>query len=311
MGKILWIIIIIVVAFALYKTFTQLSGSFKFESLSSIIKLPSLPGASTTTNPVPSAVTGNNGAAVNNPPPANQPPSEPVKPQIVPPPGFSVDQLSPFYSQVRIGSVSAGDFYNPSQFSLSVNSPLKDPIDITGWNLKSSNGDVLIPEAISDYNPSGFASNADILLKNGDYVNFYNSPSPILANLRLNECMGYLNNLYKFNPALPNNCPTPYERQEILSFSGLCQNIILSTNNCSMPAAQQLNNLATYSDQTCKSFINERFSYNGCYQYSHNNANFFSNEWMIWLNGAIILDKNHDLVLLFDKAGLLVDRYYY
>jgi hypothetical protein len=306
MGKILWIIVVIIVAVALYNTFSQLGG-FKFENLSSVIKLPNISDTNIRTT---STIQVPTGAVKNTPPPAVQAPFEPVKPQIVPPPGFSLSQLSPFYSQIKINSVSAGS-YGPGQFSLRSDYSLKTPIDITGWHLKSYKGNITIPTAVSDYDPSGIVSKSDILLKSGDYANFYNNTSPILANLRLNKCMGYLDNIYEFDPALPNNCPVPYERSEISVFSGLCQNMILSTYGCSVPTAQQLNNLATYSDQICKTFINDRFSYKGCYQYRHNNPDFFGNEWRIWLNGAINFDQSHDLLLLFDNNGLLVDRYYY
>lgn len=304
MGKILWLIVLIVVVVALYNTFTHLSGSFKFENLAAIIRLPGAPSMRTTTTvSVPALVsTGGAGSAAS---PTFPTPPEPTKPQIVPPDGFTVSQLSPYYGQVRINSVSSGNFPNLNQFSLGADYSLKTPIDITGWSLKSKNRDVLIPKAVSNYDPSGFSMATDIAIGNGQYVNFYNTASPILTNLRLNECTGYLNNTYKFTPALPNNCSTSYSRSEIASFSGSCQDMITSLWGCSEPTEEQLS-----SDQSCRSFLTDRFNYSGCYKYHRGDADFLSSEWDVWLNGSMYFE-NHDLVLLFDGDGLLVNQYSY
>jgi len=311
MSKIPWIIVIIIVIVALYNTFDKLSANVKFENLSGLFRIPSglYHGISSTV--VSLSVGGNSYGGVVQPSRNSPvPPGVKVGPVVIPPAGFNASQLSPYYGQVKIGSVSAGNFYSPSQFSLSANS-LNAPLDITGWHLKSNVGDISVPPAVADYNPSGFSSNSDIIVQNGSYVNFYDSSSPVLKNLRMNECAGYLNNTYDFNPSLPANCPVMYDRSEITSFSGLCQNIILSIWGCSTPSANQLNNLASYSDQVCKNFIVDRFSYNGCYKYHRTDSNFFSGEWRVWMNGAINFDQSHDRLLLLDGSGLLVDQYYY
>lgn len=311
MSKILWIIVIIIVAVALYNTFTKLGTNFKFGTLSGLFHIPSgLHGVSSTV--VSLSAGGNNYVGVVQSPGGSQttPPGSGVQPIVIPPAGFAAKDLSPYYGQVKIGSVSAGSFYNPGQFSLSANSP-KVPPDITGWHLKSNGGNISIPKAVADYDPSGFSLSSDIILQNGSYVNFYNNSSPIIRNLRLNECMGYLNAVYDFSPSLPTNCPAMYDRSEITSFSGLCQNIILSIWGCSAPPASQLNNLAIYSDQICKNFIVDRFSYNGCYKYHRTDSNFLSGEWRVWLGGEMNFDPSHDRLLLLDGNGLLVDQYYY
>ena len=303
MSKILWIIVIIIVLVALYNTFAKLSANVKFESLSGLFRIPSGLYHSTSSTVVSVSVGGDTyGGAVQPSRSSPVPPSVGTQPTVVPPTGFTTGQLSPYYGQVKISSVSAGNFPNSNQFSLSANS-LSAPLDITGWRLKSNNRDIMIPKAVSNYDPSGFSLASDIVMGNNQRVSFYNATSPILVNLRLNECTGYLNNAYNFTPTLPNNCPSSYDQSEIISFSGSCQDMILSLWGCSEPTKGQLS-----SDQSCRTFLTDRFNYSGCYKYHRGDANFLSNEWSIWLNGSMYFD-NHDLLLLFDREGLLVDRY--
>lgn len=309
MSKVLWIIILIIVVVALYNTFTQSRGSFKFEHLSSIIKLPGGINVRTSST-VPVPVQGTNQTSKINPVPADQKPPESIKPAIVPPVGFSVNQLSPYYGQVEIGYPSQGSSYNPSQFSLRSNYSLGSPIDITGWTLKSNKGTLSIPRAVSDFDPSGLASDGDIVLNESEYVNFYSNFSPVGYGLRLNECTGYLNNTYKFNPTLPSNCPSMYNRSDIATFSGLCQSLILSMWGCSVPSPDQINSVPD-NEGSCRSFLTNRFNYRGCYNYHRSDANFFSKEWRVWLRSQMNFDWDHDRLLLFDRAGLLVDEYVY
>jgi hypothetical protein len=291
---------LIIVAVAIYNVFTKFSSGVKFESISGLFRIPSGLYRSNTSTP--------SGFSVNSS--ANNSTSS-TKPAVTPPAGFTVNDLSPYYGQVKIGSVYYGSSWGYSQFTLSAGYSLTKPIDITGWHLKSNAGYVLVPTAVSNYNPGGTSPSADIVLNSNQHVNFYSNVSPLVTNLRMNKCIGYLNNTYKFNPPMPNNCPSLYSRSEISSFSGACQNLIISLWSCSTPDPDDLNKLSAYSDQACKNFINSRFSYNGCYNYHKNDADFLSNEWRVWLSGLLNFDPSHDKIDLFDRSGLLVDEYIY
>ncbi len=320
MGKIIWVIVAIVVVVALYNTFSQLKGSLRFESLSSIIRLPGgVNIRATSTISVPTG-TGTNGIIKNTPPPSTQslPPPASVKTPIVPPAGFSLDQLSPFYSQVKISSVSQWGYSGGGQISLKADYSLVAPINITNWQMrsnKSNGGDVfVIPKAASDPSFMNVVSNqsGDIILGKSDYINIYEDFSPIGMNLRLNKCTGYLNSSYKFSPSLPNNCPVMYDRSEISIFSSTCQNLITSLWNCSVPSPDQINSVSGPNDNACRAMLSDRFNYNGCYKYHHNDADFFSNEWRAWLGTSIRnIDWSHDRLMLLDKNNLVVDVYIY
>jgi len=239
------------------------------------------------------------------------------QPEIIPPKGFTKEQLSPYYQKIKISSLSRNrwDFYfsrNFTSLTLSTYYSSKDekPINISGWYIMSNRGIVLnIPQAVSDYNPK-LAVNEDIVLEPGGSVTFYNTESPIRFNLRLNKCLGYLNNNYNFVPNLPRNCPY-VDRSEIITFSGDCQSFIMSRPRCYQPTPNEINSFSL--ELACRQVL-DSLNYGGCYSRYRNDKDFFSKEWWVWLGNGFntsSLDEKHDRLLLFDKQNLLVDEYIY
>ncbi len=225
------------------------------------------------------------------------------------PSGFTREQLSPYFKKVKISSAYVSSWITaPSQISLSFS--LKgETINITGWRLKSNRGEMIIPQAINIYDPSGFLPQEDIAVSENSSVNIYSNKSPINGNLRLNKCTGYLEESYDFNPSLPQNCPS-IPRSEIVYLSGECQSYILSLWGCKLPETSFYNTLLG-SDQgnACRAFLNT-ISHGSCFQKHRYDLDFLSNEWRIWMDQDI-LDLKHDRLWLLDKNGLLVDEYIY
>ena len=221
------------------------------------------------------------------------------------PSGFTINQLSPYFHKVRLGSVSAGSSWYVGRISLYASFSDSGTVDITGWLLKGNKGSQFIPSAVNLYDPSGLTSEGDILLKSGGVVNIYTSESTIGRNLRLNKCLGYLENSNKFTPQLPMNCPY-IDRSEISSFTGACQDYIASLGSCRVPTA---NPPLPENDYACRAYL-DTLNYRGCFNKHLGDTDFLSNEWWAW-TGSRFLDERHDVLLLFDKNGLLVDRYEY
>lgn len=253
----------------------------------------------------------------------NVPTNEPVKPvqknnnsdfnnlpQIKPPSGFTVSQLSPYYDKIFIDSVSR-DYSKKTinQITIRANS-IKEKIDITGWYIKGNKSVfVYIPQAIKNFDLRSAWFESDIILESNNYVYIYNSQSPIGRNFRLNKCTGYLNNYYKFIPSLSNNCPR-IDRGAIISFSGKCQNILTSIGTCKEISNKDWNSLIGDEEANCRAYVDD-FNYGGCYSAHYSDSDFLSNEWRVWLNTNISFDIDHDRLLLFDKNGLLVDEKIY
>lgn len=241
------------------------------------------------------------------------PPSrEPEKPVIVPPVGFSLAQLSPYYDKVRLENVTRSyDYsYSQAQFILRADYSVENGINVTGWKIKGNKGaEVFIPQAIADYTVQGFLQNSDVSLKKGDYLVIYSGKSATNQNFRLNKCMGYLNNTYTFSPSLPNNCPS-FDRTALLNFSGRCQSFVYSIGTCREPSSNEKNQFTAPEDGPCNTFLNT-LNYGGCYSAHRYENDFFSNEWRAWVDQQFSFDREHDRILLYDRQGLLVDEYAY
>lgn len=238
-------------------------------------------------------------------------PREPEKPVIIPPTGFSLSQLSPYYDKVRLENVTRPyDSYSQAQFTLRTDYALENAVNITEWKIKGNRGaEISVPRAIADYGIQGSPQVSDILLKKGEYLVVYSGKSPNNQNFRLNKCIGYLNNSYTFSPPLPHSCPS-VERTIMVSFSGKCQSFIYSLGTCREPSSNEKNQFTLSEDAGCSAFLNS-LNYGGCYSAYRYQTDFFSTEWRAWIDQQFSFDRDHDRILLYDKSGLLVDEYTY
>lgn len=273
-----------------------------FGSQSSLNRQPVQDNASSTASAPagvkqPSTPTGGGSADASNPL-AN------IKSEDLPP-GFTLKDISPYYHQVRIGSAYRGYFGSYGQVSLYADYGLKMKLNITRWELRANHGNQIIPQAVEVYSPSGLTPSSDIWLDKGQNVYLYSTYSAISQNLRLNKCIGYLENANDFQPSLPLNCPY-IDRSEIVGFSGQCQNYLLSLGSCSLPKS---NPPIPQNDAACWNYL-ENINYGGCFSKHRSDSDFLSNEWRVWL-GNEFLDPSHDRLMLVDRNGLLVDYYSY
>lgn len=314
MKYIIYVIILLVVVVGVYLAFTNTKSDLQFSKL-----FPSFSNSSSTggfklnlglSNPAIEEV--QDARTQTRQKEVIPPQREPEKPVIVPPTGFSLSQLSPYYDKVRLENVtrSYDDYYSQAQFTLRTDYALENTVDVTGWKIKANRGaEMFVPQAIADYGIQGFPQTSDILLKKGDYLVIYSGKSANNKNFRLNKCIGYLNNSYTFSPALPNSCPSA-DRSSMVSFSGRCQSFIYSLGTCREPSSNEKNQFTTSEDASCSSFLNT-LNYGGCYSAYHYQADFFSTEWRAWIDQRFSFDKEHDRILLYDRSGLLVDEYTY
>lgn len=276
-------------------------------SLSGIFTSPLSGSKTPTPTPAPTLQPQQNSAP--QPTPSYTAPTTSSEPQISTseiPLGFTREELSPYFQEINIGSVSPnyGDY---AQISIqSYNLSQGEKVDVTGWTIKWNKSQYTIPQGTAVYDPSGWETPSDINLDSNSTINIYSIPNSLEVNFEINKCIGYLANRYQFTPELPSNCPT-IDSSEFSNLSGDCQNYIESINgSCQEPSP---NLPFTYNDPSCSAVLNN-FNYSHCFSAHRNDIDFLTGEWRIW-NAPLNFDQSHDNILLFDKKGLLVSQYEY
>ena len=283
------LVIYLVNSGAFGQVLSSLGGALRFPSSSVNYATSGAPSGRTVT---PQPATG-----------YQQPATSSVNPADIPA-GFTAGELSPYFHQVRFGSVGAGSYGQIALYASNLNQ--SESVDVTGWHIAANRGGEYVPQAVDLYDPSGLTAPSDIVFdRNGEQVTMYSWSGPF--NLRLNECIGYIGTANHFNPSLPMSCPAP-DRAPLSGFTGACQNFIYSIPSCQVP---NLNSpQIPQNDYNCRAYIADNFNYRACFNAHINDANFLSNEWRAWM-GSSPLDPYHDKVYLFDRNGLLVDTYSY
>lgn len=310
MGKVVAILFLVLAIGALVyfvrsgaiKEFSSLGEGFKFglDFSSSSFKAPRSYGGSGT-------------SSVTATPPAPFPPissggTTQVQPQIKnrAPEGFSEADLSPHFGKIRISSAYAGSGISYGRVVLSAGFDIGGRINVSGWELRANRGGQFVPQAISLYDPTGLASEGDIFLGSGEALTLYTTQSAIGKNLRLNKCIGYLENTNKFTPSLPLACPYLGNEPEVSVFTGRCQDYVRSLGSCRLPDADPD---VPSGDYACESFL-DSINYRGCFERHRGDPDFLSRDWWAW-TGRRFLDERHDRILLLDRDGKLVDVYSY
>ncbi len=229
---------------------------------------------------------------------------------VTPPKGYTNTQISPFYHKVRIGSFSpARSTYSKGSMTFYVPYDTKEIIRITDWQVRANSGfNFSVPKGVNDYNPAGGVAIDDILVRAGDRIEFYTTAPAFVYNVKINKCMGYLNNHFTTEPAFSNSCPSSFNRGDIVDFSGQCQNFLSSALwGCKEPTNSDYGKTSAQ----CIRYLEERSGYSNCYKKNRSDIDFYSNTWRIWMNGPFAFDTEHDRAILLDGDGKVVDEYIY
>ena len=220
------------------------------------------------------------------------------------PAGYTKDQISPYYGEIGIGSVYGGYGGSSGQIVLYSYLNQNETVDVTGWQLRGNRGSGFIPQAVEVYQPSGFAPAGDIHLGPAQSLYLYSAQGTI--NLRLNKCIGYLQKNLNTNPPLPQSCPN-IDPAQLSSFTGACQNYILSLPACTVPTNNSMS--IPQNDYACQQFLTT-LNYSGCFNAHFGERDFLSSQWWVW-TGSSIADPYHDNIRLLDRNNLLVAQYSY
>ena len=216
-------------------------------------------------------------------------------------------KFSPYYGMVAITSANARTV-DPTQENFVIQGKAKALVDITGWTVGSEkyHTSYIIPDAYDVTNHPFLERKGNILLNDKGKVTVYTGAGASGVNFRMNSCIGYLNNYYKFTPVLPATCPKPnvLETQELSSY---CQKVITQNASCKEP---NLNDILI--DTECRDYLAAHFNYSKCVEANYNYYDFLADEWRVHLGHSREIWANEaDAILLRDENGLVVSRYKY
>lgn len=225
--------------------------------------------------------------------------------------------LSPYFGKVKMSNVRAPDIYaNPTLITLNTYLGSSENINITGWKLEAKKGYLLLPQAMGTYNPLiTTVQFQDIIVKQNDTIYISSESNPLGGkdwNFRVNKCMGYLDNATKFPIPISVNCPRPQGETLPLYLGTRCKEYIATLGACQQPTDTGMQSYDVFKDSNCLNYVNSTFNYTGCYAKYYQTANFWENQWNIYLNRTdreIMTDC--DTIYLRDKNDLLIDKYIY
>lgn len=210
---------------------------------------------------------------------------------------------------VFISAVSQGFGSSPGFIKLETRLKGGERANVSGWRIKTNGNEFIIPKAINLYNIFLAEALADIVLEPGHSVTIHFDISPIGKNFRLNQCTGYFNDQYKFEPALPNNCPV-LQSSSYQHLAGWCQDYIRTIGSCELYDVNKVNSWGGDEGTACRQFVTENISMNRCFMDYSNKPDFLSKEWRVWA-GTKFIDPLHDWIRLYNPDGRLIDEYIY
>ncbi|MDZ4227221.1 MAG: hypothetical protein U1D26_01960 [Patescibacteria group bacterium] len=188
---------------------------------------------------------------------------------------------------------------------------LRTTLVITGWSLQSAVSGVrsYIPQGASRFVMGTVNTVQPISIEPGGSAILTTGASPVGVSFRENVCSGYLEGVRDFTPEILLECPAPADllpatADNIRVYGSPCIDYVASLPRCAFPGTQAPAGISG----TCRSFLANVLTYNGCVNVSKGGEVFASSSWRIFLNRTAELWSNsHDVIRLLDSEGRVVD----
>lgn len=218
---------------------------------------------------------------------------------------------SPHRGDVLISQGTAKDTSTATEYlTLSAAWDNTAPVSITNWSLQSALTGVraFLPRGAHPFLLGAVNAQGDIYLDPGTSATISSGISPVGTAFRENLCTGYLDELQTFNPALSRNCPAPRDAlpltpENLGTYGDACYDFVQTLSSCSFPRE-----IPGSVSSSCRLFLINNLSYNGCVQNYRHRSSFALDSWRIYLNAPRELWRNtHDIIRLLDAEGRTVD----
>lgn len=226
---------------------------------------------------------------------------------------------SPYYDVVTLSSSGAwAESRREEYVTLRVNGNAESLVNITGWKLRSlvSGRGGTIGKGVATLDEDRpWHDEKDILLAAGDHaIVTTGGAAGIRTSFLTNTCMGYFD-YDRFTPGISSSCPLL--ANEDLDRFGLsyddfrrerdydaCIDAIESIGSCEIVRSPDRD-----LEDDCRDFIRDYSNYDGCVELHKNDADFYGNEWRIFLNISRndVWRQEREAIALYDRDGKVVD----
>jgi len=232
-------------------------------------------------------------------------------------PGIDSERLSDGPRSLSFGHVRLGDqeggsrSVNPQNEYLIISLEATAPknVVLTNFQIVGSEGETMtIPRGAPRFVQGKISTAEPIVMAPGDVAILVSGVSPLGVSFRLNACSGYLEQFQDFTPPLRATCPSPVDFSSNTSVTPdqSCVQFAASMPTCTVPIALETPGLKEQSS-SCRQYLDERASYNGCVEAHKGDGNFDGREWRIYLGSASELWQKGEVIELRDESGLIVD----
>ena len=218
---------------------------------------------------------------------------------------------SPYVGKVAITENAAAESNAAKEFiQLTASENNTQPIVITNWVLQSavSGARAIIPPAAPLFVLGTVNTVQPVYLEPGASAFITTAASPVGTSFRENICSGYLSELQTFNPELSNECPAPsgalpMNADNLRTYGSSCFDYLGGLPQCHFPTT-----LPGDLSATCRSFISNTMSYNGCINFSRDRIPFALPTFRVYLGlRSELWNNSHDVIRLLDEQGRTVD----
>lgn len=246
---------------------------------------------------------------------------------------------STYFGQFFINQGNAQYESQPNREYISITYQGEKPVDITGWYLTNGKGErtydvngsltslkpdvALLPRVTKLFQGGGNnLADSSLIVSRGSEV-FITSGSlpstgyfPPILNFQTNICSGYLEEMEytNFSPSLWSSCPLPRDWPASAGVANECYQYLTGLGACRTPKFERktdgLDYIDGYRDQltsACRTFVQQNFNYNGCVATFSSRADFYKNEWRVYLNRPWEMwARDRETITLYDQENKIV-----
>ncbi len=222
---------------------------------------------------------------------------------------------SPYRGKVSLENGSLGDDNEAQYARISASYDNTAPIDVSSWSLQSavSGTRAYIPRGADTFLMGSINEQGDIYIAPGTDALLSSGTSPVGTSFRENMCSGYLGQMQTYTPPFSADCPSAASvlspsAENLQTYGASCFDAIANLPSCAFPTS-----LPSSISASCRTFLTNTFSYNGCVQRSKSRSDFRGSTWRVFLGApsGTLWNTRHDVIKLLDHEGRTVDMLTY